>query len=478
MWFAENKSWSEYRRSLGGFSAIVCKDGSTVWAEDASGKTIASGEAGVDDASVIQSALDNLVNGGAIFIRSGKYILESSLSISNYFINLIGEGLATKLVPKSEDVGAVIKIEGEERPLGIQIKSLQFGDYGDGSRASWNVDYIKILKGALIWIEDCFFYSIGGSAINVDTCWEMFIRNIKIENCGRGDKYAIHIEPSKDERGYESNHIFISDVHGGSRYGGLFKLKGMSSYYSEQFQLVNINFYGPHVYDADLTSPYCVSLGPYVSCVKLSSVSLFGVQTDIIYAKVARLYMNNIELSGEQTGKSGVVLDGGNTIFINNVKVSTQGKCVSCSSTPAGIWINGGTFNSQEDTALSLSTWQLPIYLSNVEATSPAGSHAVHITYSDQPVYIENLNYSPSVSLQKLAKNSGTATFSGDGTTTQFSIAHGLVSTPTKVQVTPMSSDAASDFYVTADDTNIYINYKSAPPSGTDNLKFSWYAEV
>ena len=75
-------------------------------------------------------------------------------------------------------------------------------------------------------------------------------------------------------------------------------------------------------------------------------------------------------------------------------------------------------------------------------------------------------------------ENSGTATFSGDGTTTQFSIAHGLVKAPSKVLVTPMTVDAASDFYVTADDTNIYINYKSAPPSGTDNLKFSWYAEV
>jgi len=77
-----------------------------------------------------------------------------------------------------------------------------------------------------------------------------------------------------------------------------------------------------------------------------------------------------------------------------------------------------------------------------------------------------------------ITENSGAATFSGDGTTTQFSIAHGLVSTPTKVLVTPMTADAASDFYVTVDDTNIYINYKSAPPSGTDNLKFSWYAEV
>ena len=72
----------------------------------------------------------------------------------------------------------------------------------------------------------------------------------------------------------------------------------------------------------------------------------------------------------------------------------------------------------------------------------------------------------------------GTATFSGDGSTTQFSIAHGLVSTPSKVLVTPMTADAAGDFYVTADDTYIYVNYNTAPAAGTDNIKLSWYAEV
>ena len=75
-------------------------------------------------------------------------------------------------------------------------------------------------------------------------------------------------------------------------------------------------------------------------------------------------------------------------------------------------------------------------------------------------------------------QNSGTATFSGDGSTTQFTIPHGLVAEPSKVQVTPMSADAAGDFYVTKDATNIYVNYKTAPASGTDNVVLSWYAEV
>ncbi|RLF91854.1 hypothetical protein DRN52_08760, partial [Thermococci archaeon] len=79
MWFAENKSWSEYRRSLGGFSAIVCKDGSTVWAEDASGKTIASGEAGVDDASVIQSAGNYALSQNGVLKLLGEFTINDNI---------------------------------------------------------------------------------------------------------------------------------------------------------------------------------------------------------------------------------------------------------------------------------------------------------------------------------------------------------------------------------------------------------------
>jgi len=74
--------------------------------------------------------------------------------------------------------------------------------------------------------------------------------------------------------------------------------------------------------------------------------------------------------------------------------------------------------------------------------------------------------------------NKGTATFSGDGTTTQFKIQHGLASTPTKILITPGSNDAKGAFYATADATYIYINYDTAPPTGTNNVVLYWYAEV
>jgi hypothetical protein len=77
-----------------------------------------------------------------------------------------------------------------------------------------------------------------------------------------------------------------------------------------------------------------------------------------------------------------------------------------------------------------------------------------------------------------VTENSGKATFSGDGTKTQFTIAHGLDSTPNKVLVTPGSGDAKGNFYVTVDATYIYVNYATAPPAGTNNVVLYWYAEV
>ncbi len=75
-------------------------------------------------------------------------------------------------------------------------------------------------------------------------------------------------------------------------------------------------------------------------------------------------------------------------------------------------------------------------------------------------------------------ENHGTFTDSGDGTKTQFTIAHGLVAEPSKVHVEPMTSDADGDFYITKDATNIYVNYNTAPASGTDNVVLLWEAEV
>jgi len=76
-------------------------------------------------------------------------------------------------------------------------------------------------------------------------------------------------------------------------------------------------------------------------------------------------------------------------------------------------------------------------------------------------------------------QNGGLATFSGTGTSTgPFQIAHGLFTTPAVVGIVPNTTDALGDLYVTADATNININYGMAPHSGTNNLKYYWNARV
>jgi len=77
-----------------------------------------------------------------------------------------------------------------------------------------------------------------------------------------------------------------------------------------------------------------------------------------------------------------------------------------------------------------------------------------------------------------LRVKSDVAIFSGDGSTTQFKVEHGLAKAPSKIIVTPLSPDAKDFAYAEADDTYIYFNFSTAPPSGTDNVKLAWYAEV
>lgn len=80
--------------------------------------------------------------------------------------------------------------------------------------------------------------------------------------------------------------------------------------------------------------------------------------------------------------------------------------------------------------------------------------------------------------ISSYTEGKGTSTKSGDASTTTFTIAHGLGSTPGFANVIPTSTDADSDFYLTVDATNITVNYPFAPPTGTSNLTYMWRAAV
>lgn len=70
----------------------------------------------------------------------------------------------------------------------------------------------------------------------------------------------------------------------------------------------------------------------------------------------------------------------------------------------------------------------------------------------------------------------GTATFSPNGSTKIFNIAHGLSPIPEHVTVTPASVKATSSYVVSIDTTNIILTFSVAPPTGTSDLVFFWAA--
>ncbi len=70
----------------------------------------------------------------------------------------------------------------------------------------------------------------------------------------------------------------------------------------------------------------------------------------------------------------------------------------------------------------------------------------------------------------------GSETQDGDGSTTTFTIQHDLDVVPTTVTVDPGSADAAGDFHMSMDATEITVEYATAPASGTSNLTWFWHA--
>jgi hypothetical protein len=123
-----------------------------------------------------------------------------------------------------------------------------------------------------------------------------------------------------------------------------------------------------------------------------------------------------------------------------------------------------------------IPTQRYPIFFTNV---GPSGTSFTNLEISGLRAFGNESDNKPYfVGDITLKKNSGVATFSGDGKKVSFSFAHGLTSTPKIVIVTPGSTDAKGDFYVTYDAKNITITYGSAPPSGTNNVILIWYAEM
>jgi hypothetical protein len=196
-----------------------------------------------------------------------------------------------------------------------------------------------------------------------------------------------------------------------------------------------------------------------------------------------RIYGNTVILSTGSTLR-GIALQGDTNVPISGIEYVNDNTIIiesGGSSLQMGIWTyiptgGGGTstaniFRNIIDFKTTGTRYGINLQSSHSGLTTKIYDNQINnATYQ---VYNSG-NAGPIVYL----KNGGTATFSGNGSQTQFTIAHGLAGTPKVVVVTAGSNDAKGDFYVTYDATNIYVTYATAPPSGTNNVVLRWYAEM
>ena len=198
----------------------------------------------------------------------------------------------------------------------------------------------------------------------------------------------------------------------------------------------------------------------------IDSCSFFGVQGIKILSHVqgtqttrVAIITNNSFSGGGTTGINFLDIDVNHVVISNNTF-----KQITLDETAYLIRVISGVAVSVTDNAFS----------TNLSPSPP--NISVSSTYK---VIKNNAGYP--------TENGGTATFSGDGTTTDFLIGdHGLVVTdPTKivVKVTPISDDAIAaspcvGYVDPADPTKIRVKFASPPAGGTDNVQIVWEAQV
>lgn len=381
-------------------------------------KLIDRGEAGVDDASVTQSAINSVYNsnGGAVYLK-GVFTITQRITVKKG-VWLCGNG----------------------RYIYEEDKIYGSGLYGSITDYILELEKETYLIGLAIVNNTQDAILVSDTMVNIQFC-DIFAK-----------RYGIHLNPPQSTveakiyrnrltgDGTNSIGIYIENMSDTEIHYNI--IRGFETGIQINAGCGNTNITRNHIYKYPATAikrgilnkaTFVEIHGNYIE----GKPTIAGIET--LERWSIRIYNNRI-----------IVSQGAFGIYYN------------LPSAGALVWnyITGNLISGESDEAKG--------------DTAIKGVNVINLV--DCEIHSNQIRYFTNEGIK--SKNKGTATFSGDGSTTQFKIEHGLIKAPSKILITPMTADAAGDFYVTADDTYIYINYKTAPPSGTDNIKVSWYAEV
>jgi len=460
-----------------------------------------------DAATVIQAAIDALSEGGKILLKQGIYNISSDIDFSVSNLTIEGESFGSVILKKIGDVSfaniskgvekvvirnLVIDASQSARPAGAaelvlgsssdcvleNIYVKDFPSYGIGIGAG-STNYRNVLRNIYLdstrnssdalgggnmfggILDHIFVLNSGFDGIGLSNCQKTILTNFVTMNCQRGGVVLDGWKECTISNGIVYKCVEDSTWTDFYRAGFMmYQPHTPSTRNNVVANIVSIeNTYGSgFTFRVDDYGNVLINLSAYRN--GLYGIMLVGKPVMGFNLLVAE---NN---QRADTPRAGLFIEAGSSKDViygiyayDNQDTKTQDYCVRIAGTSGSptsdIILNGGAFLSYKTAPISISS-----YASNIKIKNIFG----YVT-----------------------ENSGTATFSGDGSTTDFEIgAHGLaVTDPEKivVKVTPISQDAINaspcvGYVDPADNTKIRVKFASAPASGTDNVKIKWKAEV
>lgn len=391
-----------------------------------------------DAAAVIQSAIDASEN-GLVYLNQANYEIGTKL-YGRGNMTIRGAGPATVLRLKDGVSNTLLEISNK---VGVVVRDLTL-DCNKANQTLGNaivldsVDHVWLSR---LWIKDAkqegiYAYPMATSycgVINIDRCF--------ISGCGDAGIWLNGVD----------SHIRGCDI-GQNAYGIV--LEGWSNHL-EGNKIWGNTYYGLYVKE----SYHNRVIGNRIDFNKRHGIYCEDGVKELITA-LNHIYMNSQEAANTYDGIHvyGSASKPTDHILIRSNRIGTSYLYDTTPETQRNnIDIEGKSY-----------TTNVTILMNDL------------LNYRNKSLWFDG---DPSTALIKYNKgykteNSGTATFSGNGTQTQFIIPHGLAWYPTSAVVTAGSSDARGDFYVTYDTVNLTITYAVAPPSGTNNVVLRWYAEM
>ena len=412
-----------------------------------------------DAATVIQNAIDALTNGGKVLIKEGIYSISTQINLKPK-VSIIGSGI-NKTILKAEagaTYDAIFGMDSYTRNDVINVEIAYMSLDGEGSSVKYGL-YPRTGRSFYHHLHIHHFADTGIVMTSVTQSAEDYIfPENYIYNCfiHNHPNYGINLFSGDS---YVTNVITHYNSKMGIRIGGAYNFLAFCHSFSEGENATGFGIYGNGTTlvacEAE-TGAAQLKTGFYIAAqygVRLIGCKVFSAQYGVAFANCEEAQI--IGLHTRDITSNAIHIWTGNTV----TTLVIQG-CVFRGTAGSDLRKDGDITNL--------------FLIGNSMPKGIAGAGTITNLYA-----IKNRGY--------ITENSGVATFSGDGSTTDFEIGvHGLaVTDPDKivVKVTPISSDAIAaspciGYVDPADNTKIRVKFASAPASGTDNVKIIWKAEV